>query len=1674
MANPANPPTPASPDALLCPNCRSPNAPGATYCAVCGEPLNPILVADLRYLYDALLALEKRIAAGESERTLAELRDEIRPQYLADQAAATAPGATPANEKLTELRFLYRLTLDLDARVSQGQGGTTIQQLRDEISTRYLSERRGPVASPAGQAAPSAPPGFTPYPYGPPPAPPTTPLAPPAPPARAFSFREFLADQAIAVMAYLGAFLMLVAALTFEIGAFAPEGLTNGVKLAVLVAVHLLFAVLGFLFRRTERLRTVGGAYLFIFALMTPLVALAAYFWLLEGTISATGMLTLSALYAALVYLFLAWRVRFAAYAYMGWVAFAIGMLALPDWLEVPAEWSYSRLAFIALLMLLPTWGRRFAPLAAVAGPGRLVGGIATALAVLASLGLGVTSLTLSLIPRAENTIPSTQILVNASALLLLALAWSVTARQLDPPQTSGADLADAGLAAALAYLAFSIGVAFSLDRLSFAALLNGVAILEALGALALGRLQPARTGLRRGIYGVAQALATIAALAVTSDSPPNWPLIIAVATALAITLLTALRERAPWWLVVSGIYLFWLYAALLTAFLTPDVLSFWYEVVPDVTLRSFQFALLTIAVGVAGLALTWSGSARKYAAPVLLVAFFYGLFTSLLVFLNGQAGGALIRPSAAYQTIILALFTTLALLAGNRVATGQPANRVVIANLFAAPFGLLLPIPALTQAHSGVTASVLAVSVAIIALAVRRFLGRSWAITLYGVALWTTLLAIPQARASEADLGLYALIGVSLPVALLLVIAALATVAALWENVPAAMIAPAAIAWLALFGRIEPLPALVVALMILGAGAALYQFRGRGWDVPWLIAGALGSFGPLILLRFSDPGGPYWQVGALVVVGTAIYLLALQRRAALPYRATLEPLAALYGVLAALAFPREDGYIPIVAYACAMGLLAALIRLRLARDWALPLYGVAVFTSAISFFWLPGYDANRIAAIFLVYAAVSVAPALAERNPVVGVVPALYASGAVVVQSDAHLLLPIAVGLALVGVLMSRWLGRAWAAPWYTAALIASVATAIRGASYPDFNHLALLLLALVAYAVALVERSAWLTPLAALYGVWAVFVVPGPDQFLATATIAFGAILLGALISLLARWSRLNAVFGAAQGIAGRLRWTAVWYGIAVVASFALPFRNGAYSDVFYIALFALAVEIYLVALLVERAPLLTAATVLYGWWGALVLPDVNRLVVTVALACGVALLGGVVRLIAGRQWALSLYALGALISLVSLTRIIPYDTNTMEAILLIYTAVAAVVALIEREPLAGIAPAIYASGVTLIQTDPQLLLPVALGLGVVAMLLGRRFGVRWSLPWYIVTATASLATVIRGVSQPDFEYIALIALAALSYAIVAAEALPELLALPFMLGVAALIVTANHFELERWQTVLSLCALAYLYFAGQWLWRALPWLGAIPPRQYGDQPADTRTIGVGAHRWGALITAMFVALASMALRGSFAPGEATTLAVGAAILAVAGLLALISIQTGRRGLLYIAGLVATLAFSWGARWYGLENLQAYTLLPASYLLLIGALLPADKKLARAAEGAAWASIIGSFTLLLPTFVQSFTDQNDTLYLLILVAEAVVVVALGLGTRARSLLLIGAGFIAIAAIRGAVIAVTNDVPIFVVFAALALLLIGGATWLSLAVRRRPEHAPEGSAPTP
>ena len=158
---------------------------------------------------------------------------------------------------------------------------------------------------------------------------------PPGPPQPVFSWRAFLAEQAIAIMAYMGGFLLLIATLSFEIGGW--QALSLGLKLGAVCAVYVLFGLLGLTFRRSERLRTVGGAYLAVFALLTPLLALGIYrFGLQAAGFSAAGMLCLSSFYAAIIYLTLAWHTRFLTYAYLGWTGVIVGALAAVFWAEAP------------------------------------------------------------------------------------------------------------------------------------------------------------------------------------------------------------------------------------------------------------------------------------------------------------------------------------------------------------------------------------------------------------------------------------------------------------------------------------------------------------------------------------------------------------------------------------------------------------------------------------------------------------------------------------------------------------------------------------------------------------------------------------------------------------------------------------------------------------------------------------------------------------------------------------------------------------------------------------------------------------------------------------------------------------------------------------------------------------------------------------------------------------------------------------------------------------------------------------------------------------------------------------------------------------------------------------------------------------------------------------------
>jgi hypothetical protein len=162
----------------------------------------------------------------------------------------------------------------------------------------------------------------------------------------------------------------------------------------------------------------------------------------------------------------------------------------------------------------------------------------------------------------------------------------------------------------------------------------------------------------------------------------------------------------------------------------------------------------------------------------------------------------------------------------------------------------------------------------------------------------------------------------------------------------------------------------------------------------------------------------------------------------------------------------------------------------------------------------------------------------------------------------------------------------------------------------------------------------------------------------------------------------------------------------------------------------------------------------------------------------------------------------------------------------------------------------------------------------------------------------------------------------------------------------------------------------------------------------------------------------------------------------------------------DTPPHALWYLAGESAAVAMTFGARWLGADNIQALVIAPGSYQLLVGALLPVDKRLNRPLGLGRAASTAGSLLLLLPTLAQSFTAADGWIYALLLATEALIIVGVGLGTRARVLILTGSAFVVLAAIRGAVVAYQNGVPAALVIAALAVLLMGGATWLSLRAR--------------
>ncbi len=138
---------------------------------------------------------------------------------------------------------------------------------------------------------------------------------------------EFLSEHSILLLSYTGAFLLVVATLLYEL--YARTGLSGELRFAGVLGLDLVFGAAGWACLRSPRLRLVGHTYVAVFALLAPLVVVAAYVFLgLEArgiSLPLAQLLAGSAL--AVLYAVLAARLRSRAYALLALAAVPVAML---------------------------------------------------------------------------------------------------------------------------------------------------------------------------------------------------------------------------------------------------------------------------------------------------------------------------------------------------------------------------------------------------------------------------------------------------------------------------------------------------------------------------------------------------------------------------------------------------------------------------------------------------------------------------------------------------------------------------------------------------------------------------------------------------------------------------------------------------------------------------------------------------------------------------------------------------------------------------------------------------------------------------------------------------------------------------------------------------------------------------------------------------------------------------------------------------------------------------------------------------------------------------------------------------------------------------------------------------------------------------------------------------
>lgn len=960
----------------------------------------------------------------------------------------------------------------------------------------------------------------------------------PAAPRQPFSLRSFFADQAITIVASLGAFLILIGALSFVVN--TPNFLLS---FLLIFGVQALFGIIGVVAYRFPNLRVVARIYTGIFTLLVPLTGFAAY-GLIQGNyvqLSVPLLIAIAAAYAAIVYGALAIYQRFALFGYLGAMAIVVVDLAIARNFNLDYWWWPSMLMILALAALVsqlqpaedspsPILRLFTGPRAVLRDPVRVLMFVIVVTSVFATPITTLYSLGLDSVHSSNEAVRFSILSMTSLLLIWMSLSLWLTKRTRDM--------------ALLPYMFLSCVLAFcyALDfhQVGYALALTLVALLyHSLNRFAPRLLQPfGRLGLQLDIIALVlvgivpvisfplfpfQLVSRAYHMAPLGSSIQfSWETVIellAVGLGLVLTVSIILSRTGlhrlpgsprtiwPWLLLLSGLLLNWEYGVVVLAL---NVEPVWYFL---------GLTLLLVAVTVV---------VRQRFGPLWA--------NPLDVLVLGEISGTLVLGLAQAVDSISTLLLFFAVLTyGVLLYQRRPIPLFIplILALLALPFLLSRPRELL----------LMSILLPLASVAIRRLLSERW----------VTASAGDASQPKRSMPWEWPLIAIGLLCGVVITLNDLGaneSVIQGWVNVPfpvAIEIASLSFAWYVSAGlarvKIWLLPVVGFALAavlfpsnsfgVLAAvtpvaallGLGISRLAGRDWASPLYSVALLGA----IVTGFMGQAQGYLAVTTWILLGFALLAYIIGLLEDTTWVLWLAPVFAIWSVLDSALL--GDLYRPpTVALICAvLGVAIGCLKWftlpfigkvqqnRLLR-YALPFYATALAGAILTGYYGTVFGINKpfyaaIPDILLVYAAVAFGVVFFERRPIwLGLVAGFATWGTLLAtQTTAYYVAGIGLGLGMVGLLVGRFLQPAmgniatltpmqslarftWNWPWYLAALIAAIVISSWPAlpltqPVPGFIVWSLVAFMLVAVAVMLVERTPELLVVPVALASWAIW---------------------------------------------------------------------------------------------------------------------------------------------------------------------------------------------------------------------------------------------------------------------------------------------------------------------------------------------------------------------------------------------------------------------------------------------------------------------------------------------------------------------------------------------------------------------------------------------------------